>query len=152
MPYLIKPLEDDLCVFMSYQGQIPALELSAARYEALSELNGRRWTRMVVDVATLRSIPTHGELYDFATSLSLDAPPGTRVALVLRPEQTRLARVFETVARKHGVLLSTFQDLANARLWVKHTSDDSHTHAHKKKSTGEALALWQTDHRRAVTT
>jgi hypothetical protein len=71
MSYFINPVGEDRCVFLSYEGEMPAVELSAARYEADAVLDQRRWHRLVVDVTQLQSVPTVPELFDFASELEI---------------------------------------------------------------------------------
>jgi hypothetical protein len=49
MSYFINPAEDDRCLSVSYEGEMPPVELSAARYEANGVLDQRHWDRMVVE-------------------------------------------------------------------------------------------------------
>lgn len=69
MSYFINPVGDYRCAFPSYEGEMPAAELSAARYEVHAVLEQRRWHRLVVDVTQLQSVPTVPELFDFANGL-----------------------------------------------------------------------------------
>ena len=63
MSYLINPVENENCVFVCYQGQMPSAELSAARSEANRELAQRHWNRLVVDLTQLQSAPTPGTAF-----------------------------------------------------------------------------------------
>ena len=119
MSYFINSVEEDQCVVLSYEGEMPPLEASAARYEATGVLDQRRWKRMVVDVTQLRSIPTRVQLFDFARSLSSRASPRMRVALVVRPEQAPQAKLVEKVARNDRVFLTYFLDPEQATAWIK---------------------------------
>jgi hypothetical protein len=119
MAYFIKPIEEDRCVSLSYEGEIPPREIAAARYEAHGLLNARRWSRMIVDLSRLRSVPTAPQLFDFAKGFAGQIPADARVALVVRPEQVRQATFVEKVARKDGVFLSYFVDPGKAALWMQ---------------------------------
>jgi len=119
MSYFINPVEEDRCVFLSYEGETPVVELSAARYEADAVLDQHCWHRLVVDITQLQSVPTVPELFDFARGLSSDISGARRVALVVRPEQERQARLFQKVARRGRVFLTCFLDPDKAALWVK---------------------------------
>ena len=72
MSYFINPVGEDRCVFLSYEGETPAVELSAARYEADAVLDRRHWHRLVVDVTQLQSVPTALELFDFCQRIILE--------------------------------------------------------------------------------
>ena len=122
MSYFINPVREDQCVFLSYEGAMPAVELAAARYEADAVLDQRRWHRLVVDVTQLQSVPTVPELLDFASGLSSSLSRSRRVALVVRPEQERQARIVEKVARRGRVFLTYFLDPDKAALWVKEST------------------------------
>ena len=119
MSYFINPVGEDRCVFLSYEGETPAVELSAARYEADAVLDRRHWCRLVVDVTQLQSVPTALELFDFVSGLSSDISRARRVALVVRPEQERHARLVQEIARRGRVFLTYFLDPDMAALWVK---------------------------------
>lgn len=119
MPCLINPVKEDQCVFVTHEGKMTREELMAARYEANELLSVKRWNRMVVNIAELRSTTMTLELIDLASNLSSDLPPSTRIALVVRPDQVKDAQLIERVARIEGVLLTYFLDPDQAALWVK---------------------------------
>ncbi len=119
MSYFINPVEEDQCVFVTYDGKMTVVEFMAARYEANELLSVRRWNRMVVNIAELRSTPMTLELIDLASDLSSDLPPGTRIALVVRSDQVKDAKLAERIARIEGVLMTYFFDAEEATTWVK---------------------------------
>lgn len=119
MSYFINPVEDDRCVFVSYAGVMPSVELSAARREANGVLGQQHWKRIVVDLTQLQSIPTPAQLFDHTKAISSEVPRGARVALLVRPDQVQSARLVERIARNDGVFLAYFLDSDQARAWVK---------------------------------
>ena len=119
MAFSIRPIEEDQCVRLSYEGEMPPEEIAAARYEAQGLLKARCWSRIMVDLTELRSVPTAPQLFDFAKAFAGQMPPDARVALVVRPEQVRHANLIEKVARKDGLLLSYFLETARAALWIQ---------------------------------
>ncbi len=119
MAFCIKPVEEERCVTLSYEGEMPPREIAAARYEAHGLLKARRWNRIIMDVSQLRSVPKRSELFDFAKGFAGQIPHDARVALVVRHEQVRHASVIEKVARKDGVFLSYFVDPGKAALWMQ---------------------------------
>ena len=119
MAYCIKPIEEEGCLSLSYEGEIPPREIAAARYEAYGLLNARRWSRIMVNLTQLRSVPTAPQLFDFAKGFTGQIPPSARVALVVRPEQVRHANLVEKLARKDGVFLSYFVDPGKAVRWMQ---------------------------------
>jgi hypothetical protein len=124
MSYFLNPVGEDRCVFLSYEGEVPAVELSAARYEADAVLDQRQWHRLVVDATQLQSMPRTSELIDFAGGLSSTVSRARRVALVVRPEQERLARLLQKVARRGRLCLTCFLDPNKATRWVKQSTPD----------------------------
>ena len=122
MSYSIKPVGEDRCIFLSYEGEMPAVELSAARCETDAILDQRQWHRLVVDVTQLQSVPRTSELIDFAGGLSSTVSQARRVALVVRPEQERLAELLQKVARRGRLFLTCFLDPRKAALWVKQST------------------------------
>ncbi len=119
MSYFVNPVEEDQCVFLSYEGEMPAPELAAARREANAALDQRHWNRMVVDVTQLRSVPTAMELFSLARELSREASRWVRVALIVRPEQASRANLVQKIARNGRVFLTYFFDPERATGWVK---------------------------------
>src|ERR1700679_3909564 len=97
MPYRINPFEEGQCVFLAYQGDMTAAEAETARQEVNALLCASRWNRVVVDVTQLQSVPPALELFEFSERLSLDLPSRARVALVIRSDQGRHARLVENI-------------------------------------------------------
>ena len=109
MSYFINPVGADRCVFLSYEGETPAVELSAARYEAGRRAESRHWHRLVVDVTQLQSVPTAAwDSSILPSGLSSNISRTRRVALVVRPEEERHARLVQEVARRGRVFLTYF--------------------------------------------
>jgi hypothetical protein len=119
MSYFINPVAEDHCVFLSHEGETPAVELSAARYQTDAMLDQHQWHRLVVDITKIQSLPGTSHLVDFASGLSSTVSRARRVAVVVRPEQERQASLFQKVARRGRLFLTCFVDAAKAALWVK---------------------------------
>jgi hypothetical protein len=119
MPHFINPVKEDLCVYLTYEGNLPMLEIVSARYEANALLAEKRWNRLVVDITGLLSKFSAHELFAFAKGLSADLPGSVRVALVARSDQAKQAKLMENVARNDGLFLSFFLDVEEATMWAK---------------------------------
>jgi len=98
---------------------MPSAELSAARSEANGVLGQHHWNRMLINVTQMQSVPTPAQLFDHTKAISSEVPRGARVALLVRPEQVRSARLVEQVARHGRVFLAYFLNPDKAALWVK---------------------------------
>lgn len=121
MSYFINPAEEERCVFLTYEGEITADEAAAARSEVNAVLVAKQWNRIVVDVTEWRSVPTALELFEAARKLSSSFAVKTRIALVVRPDQAKHARLIEKVARNDSVFLTYFLDPEKAMAWVMGT-------------------------------
>ena len=118
MLYYINPVEEDQCVFITYEGEMVAAEAESARHEVNALLGVMRWNRIVVDITQLQSIPTAWELFWFSECLFSDLPRNVRIALVIRLDQARHARLVKNIARNRGVILGCFADAEDALAWV----------------------------------
>ena len=133
MSYSINPVEANRCVCLSYEGQIPPAELSAARYEADAVLDQRQWHRLVVNVTQLQSVPRASELIDFARGLSSTLSRARRVAVVVRPAQEGQARLLQKVARHGRLFLTCFLDPDKATHWVMQSTPIRQKLGHNRK-------------------
>jgi hypothetical protein len=135
MSYCIQPVDDDRCVFLSHEGEMPAAELSAARYETDAMIEQRHWHRLVVDITRLQSLPGTSQLIDFASGLSSTVSRTRRVAVVVRPDQESRARLFEKIARRGRVFLTYFLDRDKAAGWVRQTTPNRQTKGRNRRET-----------------
>ena len=119
MSCFINPVEEDQCVFVTYEGELPPVEIMAARYEANGLVARKRWNKIVVDITCLRSQLTTMEWISLASDLSSDLPTSARVALIVRQDQLTTAKLIERVARNEGVFLTYFSDAEQATTWLK---------------------------------
>ena len=119
MSYYINPIDEDQCVFLTYEGLTTAVEAASVRQKVNALLGTKRWNRVVVDVTQLQFVPTALELFEFSESPPSTSRRSVRIALVVRPDQARHGRLVEKVARNKGVLLTCFDGVENATAWVK---------------------------------
>lgn len=119
MSYSIKPVEEQECVYLTYEGELVLSERAAAGREIGDLLAAKRWHRMLVDVTATRTVLKAGELFDVGRALSRNLPRGARIALVVRPDQAKRAQLVETVARHGGTFLAFFVDAEKAVNWVE---------------------------------
>jgi hypothetical protein len=117
MSYYINPVEEEQCVFLTYEGEMAAMEVVAVRSEAARLLSARHWNRMVVDISALRSLSAL-EMFVFARGLPSELPRNVSVALIVRPEQAVYATFIEKVAENDGVFIAFFFHMEDAIAWV----------------------------------
>ncbi len=118
MSYYINPVEEDHCVFVSFEALVSAAEAERAGRDTHALLSKHRWSRILLDLTQLLSVPTTCELLDVSERLSFDLPKGLWIALVIRPDQARPAQFIENTARNRGVRLTCFTDAEQAGHWL----------------------------------
>jgi len=119
MSCFINPVKEDLCIYLTYEGNSSMIELMSTQYEVNALLAAKRWNRIVVDITGLLTQFAAYELFELARSLSADLPESVRIALVARPDQANQARLIEGIARSEGLFLSFFFDVEAATNWAK---------------------------------
>lgn len=118
MSYFVNPVEEDRCVFLTFEGEIPLIEAKAAQQEVQALLQAKQWHRYLVDVTAVQSAPKAGELFEFGRGLSSQTPRSTRIALVVRQDQERHAGFIEKVARNGGAFMTFFVEVEKAEAWL----------------------------------
>ena len=78
-----------------------------------------RPTQLLIDGTVIGSMLKPSHLFDFVKCLTRSLPRTARVALVVRPDQVRHARLIERVARNGGAFLTYFTDRQKAERWVR---------------------------------
>ena len=119
MSCFINPVKEDLCVYLTCEGDCSMIAIRSARHEANALLASTRWNRIVVDITGLLSKFAAQELFALAKGLTANLPESVRIALVARPDQTQQAKLIEGIARNDGLLLSFFLDVEEATIWAK---------------------------------
>jgi len=117
MSYYI--ISTDHCVFLTCEGNSSLDEMTAGWREVRDELAQKNLNRVLVDVTALRNSPTTAELFDLAKLFWHDGCPGFgRIALVVRWDQSRLAKSLEILVRTLGIWLTVFVSGEQAEAWV----------------------------------
>jgi len=78
----------------------------------------------LVDFTALRTSPDTDELFDLAKLFWRDFPQGGRIALVVRWDQSRLAKLLEMLVRTLGMWLTVFVSEEQAEAWVLEGTPD----------------------------
>ena len=121
MSFLTHRVTEDQCLFVTYKGASQITEMMSARYATNGYLALKHWHKIIVDITGLQSMPTMMEVIGLTSDLSSDLPPGTRIAVVVNPEQITFAKVAECVARIENVRLNCFFAMEEAKAWVNET-------------------------------
>jgi hypothetical protein len=117
MSYYI--ISTDHCVFLTCEGISSLDEMTAAWREVRNELAEKSLNRVLVDVTALQTSPTTAELFDLAKLFWHDGFPGFgRIALVVRCDQSRLAKSLEMLVRTLGMWLTVFVSEEQGEAWV----------------------------------
>ena len=105
-------------VFLICEGNYSLEAMTTAWREVQEVLAEREWEHALVDVTALQSSPDTEELFDLAKLFWRDFPPGGRIALVVRWDQSRLAKLLEILVRSVGTGLTVFVSEEQAKAWV----------------------------------
>ncbi len=119
MAYSINPVPEERCVCLTHDGEMPLGELATALKDVEDLLTVNRWTGVMLDITNLRSVPKPEEVFSLGKTVSQRVRRKTRVALVVRPDQTRHARWIEQAVRRRGTLLTYFTEIGKAERWMR---------------------------------
>jgi len=125
MPYEITVDEPHASVEIRFHGETRHSEHIAARDELLKICRDRGIERILVDAREIeiRGEPSMMEIFDFGASW-VEKKQGTRVLLAgvfPRDARTRGELIFgDTVALNRGFYTRGFQDIEEARRWLRH--------------------------------
>ena len=103
----------------SHDGHVTLSEAASARQAVIDLLVSQRPTRLLIDATEIRSLPKPSHLFDFVKWLARSLPRAARVAVVVRADQVRHARLIERAARRAGAFLTYFIDRQKAQRWVQ---------------------------------
>lgn len=116
-------------MFLNCAGDMTLREMTTAWREvqvALAELGGKR---ILADVTALQGGPETAELFDLAKLVWRDFPQTGRMALVVRWDQSALAKSLESVLRSVGIYLTVFVSKEMAEAWVAEGLNEDHRRA-----------------------
>lgn len=116
MSYFIVPTDN--CVFLTCECDMSPTKMTAAWQEVQALLSETRRKRVLVDITAMRTSPAPAELFDLAKLFWQDFPTGGRMALVIRWEQSRFAKMLEVLVRSVGVYLTVFVSEEQAEAWI----------------------------------
>ena len=116
MSYLIVP--SCSYVFLVCEDDMTLAEITTAWREVQDTLAGMRKKRVLVDVTALKSGLDIKELFDLAKILWRDFPESGRIALVIRWDQARFAKLLEMLVRTVGLYLTAFVSGQQAEAWI----------------------------------
>jgi hypothetical protein len=125
MSYYIITTDD--CVFLTSEGFFSLDNMTAAWKEVRVELAEKRLNRVLVDVTALQNGPDMAELFDLAKLFWRNFPKSGRMALVVRWDQSTLAKLLETLLRSVGVYLTVFVSEEMAEAWIGGNSQNAST-------------------------
>jgi len=117
-------ISTDHCVFLTCEGISSLDEMTAAWREVRGELAENSLHRVLLNVTALRTSPTTAELFDLAKLFWRDFPQDGRIALVVRWDQSRLAKSLEMLVRAFGIWLTVFVSEEQAEAWVLEGTQD----------------------------
>jgi len=92
--------------------------MTTAWQEVQHELAELGWKQILVDVTGVQNGPDTAELFDLAKIFWRSFPKSGRMALVVRWDQSTLAKLLETLLRSVGLYLTVFVSEEMAMAWI----------------------------------
>lgn len=93
-------------------------EITTACQQMLASLAGIESKGVLADVTALQTIPETEQLFDLAKFIWSHFRQIARIALVVRWDQSRLAKLLELLVRTVGVNLTVFVSRDHAMAWI----------------------------------
>lgn len=93
-------------------------EIITACQQTLASLAGIESKGVLADVTALQTIPETEQLFDLAKFIWSHFRQIARIALVVRWDQSRLAKLLELLVRTVGVNLTVFVSRDHAMAWI----------------------------------
>jgi len=118
MTYTVIPCQKEKFVSLTCTDDMTLSEMTTAWREVQLVLSELGWKRILVDVTALQSGPDTAELFDFAKLFWHNFPQTGRMALVVRWEQSTLAKLLENWLRSVGVNMTVFVSEQVAETWI----------------------------------
>lgn len=116
MPYIITATAN--VVSLACKGEMTLAEMSVAWQEVRQAMDATGSERVLAEMTALRTSPDTEELFDLARLLWRDFSGGGRIALVVRWEQSRFAKLLEILVRNVGANLTVFVSEDQAKNWI----------------------------------
>ena len=118
MIYTVIQSQKARCVFLTCSGDITLNGMTTAWQEVQHELAELGWKQILVDVTGVQNGPDTAELFDLAKIFWRSFPKSGRMALVVRWDQSTLAKLLETLLRSVGLYLTVFVSEEMAMAWI----------------------------------
>ena len=111
-------------MLLTCSGDMTLVEMKTAWWGIHHLLAEFGWKRILVDATAMTSEAEIGEAFDLAKLFWRDFPQGGRIALVVRWDQSRLAKLLEMLVRTLGMWLTVFVSEEQAEAWVLEGTPD----------------------------
>ena len=118
MQFSVVYLADQAYVLSTLTGDVSERDLKSARGEMNSELLAHGCKRLLVDATGISRMQSVVSDFEFTAQHRTELPPGTRHAVVIKPEQEEHMRFVENVAQNRSVNLRLFTDKNEAVGWL----------------------------------
>lgn len=125
MPYLVTSDRGNRCVLLTCSGDMTLVEMKTAWWGIHHLLAEFGWKRILVDATAMTSEAEIGEAFDLAKLFCHNFPQSGRIALMVRWDQSKSAKLLETLVRSVGVYLTVFVSEEAAKAWIADYSSDN---------------------------
>ena len=127
MIYTVTPSQKAKCLFLTCSGDLTLNGMTTAWREVQLVLAELGWKQILIDVTGVQNGPDTAELFDLAKLFWRNFPKSGRMALVVRWDQSTLAKLLETLLRSVGVYLTVFVSEEMAEAWIVKNSQNIST-------------------------
>jgi ABC-type transporter Mla MlaB component len=114
-------------LFLTCSGDLTLNGMTTAWREVQLVLAELGWKQILIDVTGVQNGPDTAELFDLAKLFWRNFPKSGRMALVVRWDQSTLAKLLETLLRSVGVYLTVFVSEEMAEAWIVENSQNTST-------------------------
>ncbi|HEV2329485.1 MAG TPA: STAS/SEC14 domain-containing protein [Verrucomicrobiae bacterium] len=118
MSFTLTPNSNHQFVFVNCEGQMTSAEITSACQQTLASLAGKGCKGVLADVTALQTIPEMEQLFDLAKFTWCHFRRIGRIAIVVRWDQSRVAKLLELLVRTVGVNLTVFVSRDRAMTWI----------------------------------
>jgi len=118
MSFVVKYLEDQGYVFLKLSGAITKDELEASREDVSQALVDNDYKKLLIDMSEAEPRESLTQDFQFTSELYRHFPAGTRLAIIIPPEETKRMEFVKDVASNRGVRTGLFHDEGSALDWL----------------------------------
>ena len=118
MAYTVEFVKGAKYIQVALLGEVTKEDHYNSTDKAVHAVSANSCNRLLVDTTQAKLKMSATEDYDFVSQLPPQYPIGTRIAVVVHPDDANYHKFIENVARNRGLQLSVFSDKNQALNWL----------------------------------